>query len=157
MLAEWWKQLYGESEGKEGKALFPASVTFSTDLHSLGQYIQEGNKLLFLTQLKFARNGSLFIKDDIDNMDGLNYIKEFSLSEINGFAQEGTNKAHYEIGKVDTISLCMEDMNEMTLGYLLYFFMFSCMISAYLLKINPFDQPGVEFYKREMKKKLKKE
>ena len=157
MLAEWWKQLFGESEGKEGKALFPASVTFSTDLHSLGQYIQEGNKLLFITQLKFDRAGNLFIKEDQDNMDGLNYIKEFSLNEINGFAQDGTNKAHYEIGNVDTISLCMEEMNEKTLGYLLYFFMFSCMISAYLLKINPFDQPGVEFYKREMKKKLKKE
>lgn len=157
MLAEWWKQLFGESEGKEGKALFPASVTFSTDLHSLGQYIQEGNKLLFITQLKFDRAGNLFIKEDQDNMDGLNYIKEFSLNEINGFAQDGTNKAHYEIGNVDTISLCMKEMNEKTLGYLLYFFMFSCMISAYLLKINPFDQPGVEFYKREMKKKLKKE
>ena len=157
MLAEWWKQLYGESEGKEGKALFPASVTFSTDLHSLGQYIQEGNKLLFITQLKFNRDGNLFIKEDKDNMDGLNYIKEFSLSEVNGFAQDGTNKAHYEIGSVDTISLCMNSMNEETLGYLLYFFMFGCMISAYLLKINPFDQPGVEFYKREMKKKLKKE
>lgn len=157
MLAEWWKQLFGESEGKEGKALFPASVTFSTDLHSLGQYIQEGNKLLFLTQLKFNREGNLFIKEDKDNMDGLNYIKEFSLSQVNGFAQDGTNKAHYEIGGVDTISICLEKMNEKSLGYLLYFFMFSCMISAYLLKINPFDQPGVEFYKREMKKKLKKE
>ena len=157
MLSEWWKQLFGESEGKNSKGLFPSSVTFSTDLHSLGQYIQEGNKLLFVTQLKFKNSGSLFLKEDKENLDGLNYLSEFSLEEINGFAQEGTNKAHYEIGNVDTLSLCIDEMNEKSLGYLLFFFMFSCMISAYLLNVNPFNQPGVEFYKDEMKKKMKKE
>ena len=157
MLSEWWKQLFGESEGKNGRGLFPASVIFSTDLHSLGQYIQEGNKLLFVTQMKFNRKGSLHLGEDKENLDGLNYLNEFDLDQINGFAQDGTNKAHYEIGKVDTLSLCIDEMNEKTLGYLLFFFMFSCMISAYLLKVNPFNQPGVEFYKSEMKKKMKKE
>ena len=90
-------------------------------------------------------------------MDGLNYLKDISLDSINKSAQEGTNKAHYEDGKVDNLTISVDSIGEMEIGYLLYFFMFGCMISAYLLKINPFDQPGVEFYKREMKKKLKKE
>ena len=157
MIAEWWKQLFGESEGKNNKGLFPASVNFSTDLHSLGQFIQQGSKVLFITQLKVNEKGDLFVKEDKENLDGLNYLKDISLDSINKSAQEGTNKAHYEDGKVDNLTISVDSIGEMEIGYLLYFFMCSCMISAYLLKINPFDQPGVEFYKREMKKILKKQ
>ena len=157
MLSEWWKQLFGESEGKQGKGLFPASANFSTDLHSLGQFVQEGNKILFITQLKIKPKKELRIEKDEFDMDGLNYLESFSIGEINNIAQEGTNKAHYEIGKVDNIRIEMESLDEESIGYLLYFFMCSCMLSAYLLEVNPFDQPGVEFYKSEMKKMLKKE
>lgn len=157
MVAEWWKQLFGESEGKEEKGLFPASVNFSTDLHSLGQFVQQGSKILFVSQLKVADNGALFVKEDEEDLDSLNYLKEISLSEINKIAQEGTNKAHYLEGKVDNLSIMVDKIDENHVGYLLYFFMCSCMISAYLLGVNPFDQPGVEFYKLEMKKMLKKQ
>lgn len=156
MIAEWWKQLFGESEGKNGKGLFPASVTFSTDLHSLGQFIQEGSKNLFITQLKVLDSGNLYVEKFEDDVDGLNYLKDISLDEINKSAQEGTNKAHF-CGEVDTLSIIINSINEYNIGYILYSFMCSCMISAYLLGVNPFNQPGVEFYKREMKKILKKE
>ena len=157
MIAEWWKQLFGESEGKDNKGLFPASVNFSTDLHSLGQFIQQGSKILFISQIKVLHKGNLFIKEDRKNIDGLNYLKDTSLEEINHAAQTGTNKAHYLEGNVDNISFVIENIDEMNIGYLLFTFMCSCMISAYLLNINPFNQPGVEFYKQEMKKILKKE
>ena len=149
--------MFGESEGKEEKGLFPASVNFSTDLHSLGQFIQQGSKVLFITQLKLLGDGKLFVEKEVDDIDGLNYLENISVDQINQFAQEGTNKAHYEKGKVDNLSIIVPNLDDVNVGYLLYFFMCSCMISAYLMNINPFDQPGVEFYKQEMKKKLKKE
>lgn len=156
MIAEWWKQLFGESEGKEGKGLFPASVNFSTDLHSLGQFIQQGSKVLFMTQLKVLEKGCLGIVQSEENLDNLNYLSDITLGEINLKAQEGTNKAHYEIGGIDNFTFEIDCINEFNIGYLLYTYMYSCMISANLLKVNPFDQPGVEFYKQEMKKLLKK-
>ena len=157
MIAEWWKQLFGESEGKDNKGLYPASVNFSTDLHSLGQFIQQGSKIFFITQLKVEETDNLMVNKDVQNSDGLNYLDGISLGEINKVAQEGTNKAHYYQGKVDCLTIKMEKVNENNVGYLLYFMMISCMISAYLLEVNPFNQPGVEFYKQEMKKILKKE
>jgi glucose-6-phosphate isomerase len=157
MISEWWKQLFGESEGKEGKGLFPASVNFSTDLHSLGQFIQQGNKMLFITQLKNMEKGNLSVEEDKENLDGLNYLSSLTIDDINKAAQEGTNKAHYNDGGVNNLTIELENVSDKTIGELLFFFMCSCMISAYLLKINPFDQPGVEFYKQEMKKILKKE
>jgi len=156
MVSEWWKQLFGESEGKEGKGLFPASVNFSTDLHSLGQFIQQGSRILYISQLMIKKEGKLKFAPEKDDEDGLNYLSDTSIGEINLAAQEGTNKAHFEIGRVDNLRIAVETISEDTLGYLLYFYMCSCMISAYLLKVNPFNQPGVEFYKREMKKMLKK-
>lgn len=156
MISEWWKQLFGESEGKEGKGLFPASVNFSTDLHSLGQFIQQGNKMLFITQLKNMEKGNLSVEEDKENLDGLNYLSSLTIDDINKAAQEGTNKAHYNDGGVNNLTIELENVSDKTIGELLFFFMCSCMISAYLLKINPFDQPGVEFYKQEMKKILKK-
>ena len=157
MVAEWWKQLYGESEGKQEKGLFPAKMNFSTDLHSLGQFVQQGSKLLFITQLKVLEKGDLYIPKDENNIDGLNYLEKISVAEINNIAQEGTNSAHYNLGLVDNLTLVLEDLSEKSVGHLLYFFMCSCMISSFLLGVNPFNQPGVEFYKQEMKKMLKKE
>jgi glucose-6-phosphate isomerase len=157
MISEWWKQLFGESEGKGEKGLFPASVNFSTDLHSLGQFVQQGSKILFMTQVKITENGNLYIKEESDNADGLNYLRDISVQEINKKAQTGTNKAHYAQGSVDNLTFVIEKIEPAVIGYLLYFLMCSCMISAYLLGVNPFDQPGVEFYKCEMKKLLKKE
>ena len=153
-FAEWWKQLFGESEGKEGKGLFPASVNFSADLHSLGQYVQQGNKILFITQIKNLEKGQL--KLGVNN-GNLGLLDGYTLGEVNRAAQEGVNRAHFEIGGVDNLSLVVDELDEYWIGYLMFFFMCSCMISAYLLQINPFDQPGVEFYKSEMKKILKKE
>ena len=155
MVSEWWKQLFGESEGKENKGLFPASVNFSTDLHSLGQFVQEGSKVLFITQIKVLDKGVLKIKMDNENMDNLNYLGQFTFAEINLKAQEGTNTAHYNIGGVDNLTFEIEKINEFNVGKLLYIFMYSCMISAGLLEVNAFNQPGVEFYKAEMKKLLK--
>lgn len=155
VTAEWWKQLFGESEGKEEKGLFPSSVNFSTDLHSLGQFIQQGSKILFLTQLRVFGKNNLFLNEDVDNVDNLNYLLGISVNEMNLSAQEGTNKAHHGLGKVDNFTLELSAINENTLGYLMFFFMFSCMLSANLLGVNAFDQPGVEFYKTEMKKILK--
>lgn len=157
MSAEWWKQLFGESEGKDGKGLFPTSVNFSADLHSLGQYIQQGVKMFFITQLKIIGHGSITVKEQKDDCDNLNYLSELTLNEINLKAQEGTNSAHYQIGGVDNFTFIMKDINEQSIGYLFYTFMLSCMISANLIEVNPFNQPGVEFYKSEMKKLLKKD
>ena len=154
-LGEWWKQLFGESEGKNQKGLFPASVVFSTDLHSLGQFIQDGSEISFLTQIKILSNGVLKLSEDCCDVDNLNYLKETSLNEINLIAQEGTNKAHYK-GGIDHFSFELDEINEFNVGFLLFVFMYSCMLSAGLLGVNPFDQPGVELYKQEMKKMLKK-
>lgn len=156
MLSEWWKQLFGESEGKNGKGLFPVSVSFSTDLHSLGQFIQQGKRTFFMTQLKIEGDDKLYLREETNNDDNLNYLSQFSLNQINKKAQEGTNIAHHNLGNVDIFTFELTKIDEFNVGYLLYTLMYSCMISAYLLGVNPFNQPGVEFYKSEMKKLLKK-
>ena len=150
MMGEWWKQLYGESEGKDGKGLFPASVTFSTDLHSLGQFVQDGSNILFETVLQFDRNpGELIIQEDAENVDGLNFLAGRSMSEINRKAFEGTVLAHSD-GGTPSLVLRVPAADERSLGYLIYFFEKACAVSGYLLGVNPFDQPGVESYKRNM-------
>lgn len=150
-IGEWLKQLYGESEGKEKKGLLPDSVTFSTDLHSLGQYIQDGTPLLFETIVRVNEpNEDVVVKEDKENLDGLNYLTGKKLSFINEKAFLGTLKAHEEDGKVPNIVITLDKMNEFNLGYLFYFFMRACAMSAYLMDINPFNQPGVEIYKHNM-------
>jgi len=150
MLTEWWKQLYGESEGKEGKGIFPAGVTFTSDLHSMGQFIQEGNRNLFESVLSVNRpNQELMIPNDPDNTDGLNYLAGKSLSDVNHKAEEGTRMAHVE-GGVPNICIAIPSLNASYLGQLLYFYEFACGVSGYTLGVNPFDQPGVEAYKRNM-------
>lgn len=149
-IGEWLKQLFGESEGKDGKGLLPDSVTFTTDLHSLGQFIQEGSHVLFETVVKVdSPLLDLTVPHDDDNLDGLNYLEGKKLSEVNEQAFLGTLKAHVD-GGVPNIVLHVEKLDEYNLGYLFYFFMRSCAMSAYLLKINPFNQPGVEIYKKNM-------
>lgn len=149
-FCEWWKQLFGESEGKNGKGLFPASVSFSTDLHSLGQFIQDGSKILFETVLKVEKNRQDFqLFSDEDNLDGLNYLADKKLSEINEKACLGTLAAH-EAGKVPNLVLHIEELSEYYFGKLVYFFEKACAVSSYLLGVNPFDQPGVEHYKKNM-------
>ncbi len=155
VVSEWWKQLFGESEGKNGDGIFPASVNFSTDLHSLGQYIQEGKKIFFMTQVKVAQEGKLSIVFEEENEDNLNYLVGMPLQKINLKAQEGTSKAHYSYGGVDNFVIEIDEINEFNVGYMLFLLMYSCMISANLIGVNPFDQPGVEFYKKEMKNLLK--
>ena len=150
MLNEWWKQLYGESEGKDGKGLFPASVVFSTDLHSLGQFVQDGSNMLFETVMQFGRAPEdMVIEEDADNMDGLNFLAGRAMSEINRKAFEGTVLAHSD-GGTPSLVLNIPAIDEHSLGYLIYFFEKACAISGYLLGVNPFDQPGVESYKRNM-------
>ena len=150
-LCEWLKQLFGESEGKEGKALLPSSVTFSTDLHSLGQFIQEGTPLLFETIINVKNpNYDVAVNHDDANLDGLNYLVDKNVSFINSKAMEGTLAAHVEDGKIPNIIIEVEKMNEYNLGYLFFFFEKACAMSAYLLGVNPFNQPGVEIYKRRM-------
>lgn len=156
-LGEWFKQLFGESEGKEGKGLLPTSATFSTDLHSLGQFIQEGTPLLFETIFVVDEpNHDVTINADQNNLDGLNYLAGKKLSYVNQKAFEGTLSAHVEEGKIPNIVLSLPKMDEYNLGYLFFFFMKACAMSAYLLKINPFNQPGVEVYKKRMFKLLGK-
>ncbi len=150
MLNEWWKQLYGESSGKDGKGLFPNSVIFSTDLHSLGQYVQAGQRNLFETVLNVKDSGAKFvIPNDEANVDGLNFISGCELDYVNKTAMLATLIAHND-GGVPNIVLDLEDRTEKSLGYLFYFFEFGCAISGYLLGVNPFDQPGVEAYKKNM-------
>ena len=147
MLQEWWKQLFGESEGKEKKGLYPSGVIYSTDLHSVGQFIQEGNPILFETVLHFRENVTdCIIPVDRYNEDGLNYLSERSFNEINAISKQGVIAAHTE-GGIPVIQLELERLDAYHLGYLIYFFMKSCAMSAYLLEVNPFDQPGVEAYK----------
>ena len=156
-LGEWFKQLYGESEGKEGKGLLPTSATFSTDLHSLGQFIQEGTPLLFETVFVVENpNLDVTINEDASDLDGLNYLAGKKLSYVNQKAFEGTLSAHVEEGKIPNIVLSLPQMDEYNLGYLFFFFMKACALSAYLLQINPFNQPGVEVYKKRMFKLLGK-
>ncbi len=151
MFNEWLKQLYGESEGKEKKGLFPTSVSFSTDLHSLGQFIQEGSPILFETILYVNEpQEDVIIPSEQENLDELNYLAGQTLSHVNRQAFLGTLSAHVNEGNVPNIIFEIDTLNEKTLGYMFYFFMRSCAISAYLLDINPFNQPGVEVYKKNM-------
>ena len=149
-ISEWLKQLFGESEGKEHKALFPASATFSTDLHSLGQYIQDGTPLLFETIINVKEpKQDVAIPHDNDDLDGLNYLEGKNLAFVNQKAFEGTLKAH-EDGGVPCNVITLDKLDAYNLGYLFYFFMRACAMSAYMLDINPFNQPGVEVYKKNM-------
>ena len=148
-FAEWWKQLYGESEGKEGKGLFPASVEFTADLHSMGQYIQEGERIMFETVVKFAPKGEFIIPTDPANVDGLNFLAGKPLSFVNEQAMRGTMLAHVD-GGVPNVLVEAPAITADTVGYLIYFFEYVCGLSGYLLEVNPFDQPGVEAYKKNM-------
>ncbi|WP_339023066.1 glucose-6-phosphate isomerase [Spiroplasma endosymbiont of Crioceris asparagi] len=158
VFTEWWKQLFGESEGKDGKGLYPSSCVFSTDLHSLGQFIQEGTKnLLFETVIRVKTpQQDLSVPKLKDDLDGLNYLTNKSFHEINNIALEGVIDAHTNDGKVPNIILDFEKMDSEMFGYASYWFMKACAMSAYLLEINPFNQPGVEIYKKNMFKLLKK-
>ncbi len=150
-LTEWWKQLYGESEGKEGKGLLPDSATFTTDLHSLGQFVQEGTKLLFETILNVENPlTDVKVPHDEDNLDGLNYLEGKGLDYVNKKAFEGTLDAHENTGKVPNLVITISKMDAFHLGQLMYFFMRACAMSAYLNGVNPFNQPGVEIYKKNM-------
>lgn len=150
MMAEWFKQLYGESEGKDNKGIFPSSATFSTDLHSLGQYVQDGSRILFETVVDIKKpKQDFFLEKDAENGDGLNFLAGQEMSVVNRRAFEGTVLAHTE-GGVPNIILEMPEMNEYELGWLIFFFEKACAISGYMLGVNPFDQPGVEAYKKNM-------
>ena len=150
MLNEWWKQLFGESEGKDGKGILPDSVIFSTDLHSLGQYIQDGQRMLFETVISVKNPGAAFeIPFDPENIDGLNFLAGKQLDEVNKTAMIATLLAHSDGGVPNTV-VEVEDRSAHSLGYLFYFFEFACAVSGYLLGVNPFNQPGVESYKKNM-------
>ena len=150
MMAEWFKQLFGESEGKDNKGIFPASVIFSTDLHSMGQFIQDGTRNLFETVVNIKTpKKDLFIKPDPDNFDGLNFLSNQNMSIVNQKAFGGTVLAHTE-GGVPNIVLDVEKMDEKEFGYMVYFFEKACAISCYMMGVNPFNQPGVESYKKNM-------
>ena len=155
-FTEWWKQLYGESEGKDQKGIFPAGVDFTTDLHSMGQYIQEGRRNLFETVISIENPKSdITINKDEDNLDGLNYLAGKTLDYVNKKAMEGTVKAHVT-GDVPNIMLTIENLDEENIGELIYFFEKACAMSGMILGVNPFNQPGVEEYKKNMFKLLKK-
>lgn len=150
MMNEWYKQLFGESEGKDNKGLFPSSAIFSTDLHSMGQYIQEGKRILMETVVDIKKpKQDLFLEPDAENADGLNFLTNQNMSIVNRRALEGTILAHTE-GGVPNIVLELEDTSEESLGRLIYFFEKACAVSGYLLGVNPFNQPGVESYKKNM-------
>ena len=149
-FAEWWKQLYGESEGKEGRGLFPASVEFTADLHSMGQYIQQGERLMFETVVRFeTARGEIVIPHDPDNVDGLNFLAGKPLSFVADQALRGVTLAHVD-GGVPNILLTLPRRDAASVGELIYFFEYACGLSGYLLEVNPFDQPGVEAYKNNM-------
>ncbi|WP_338537356.1 glucose-6-phosphate isomerase [Helicovermis profundi] len=149
-LGEWWKQLFGESEGKDNKGIFPAAVDFSTDLHSMGQYIQDGRRNLMETVIKVNDTGlDMSISEDEANLDGLNYLCSKTMNDVNEKAFEGTLLAHYD-GNVPNVIIELEKLDVFTFGKLLYFFEKACGISGYLLGVNPFNQPGVEAYKKNM-------
>lgn len=149
-FAEWWKQLYGESEGKEQKGIFPASVDFTSDLHSMGQYIQQGQRSLFETVISIEKpNSSLQIPSDAANLDGLNFLSGKHIDEVNKMAELGTILAHVD-GGVPNIRISIPKLDEFNLGQLIYFYELACGISGYILDVNPFDQPGVEAYKKNM-------
>ncbi len=150
LMNEWYKQLFGESEGKDNKGLFPSSAIFSTDLHSMGQYIQEGRRILFETVVDIKQpKQDLFLEPDAENADGLNFLTNQNMSVVNRRALEGTILAHTE-GGVPNIVLELDDTSEESLGWLIYFFEKACAVSGYMLGVNPFNQPGVESYKKNM-------
>ena len=150
MMGGWWQQLFGESEGKDGKGIFPVSAEFTTDLHSLGQMIQQGERNVFETMVRFDPPvQELVIEGDYKNLDGLNYLEGKTLAFVDEQAFQGTLAAHVD-GNVPVITMDMGELNARKLGEMFYFFELSCGVSAYMLGVNPFDQPGVEFYKRNM-------
>ena len=150
MMNEWFKQLFGESEGKDQKGIFPSSATFSTDLHSLGQFIQDGSRIMFETVMEIKKpKTDLFLQPDAENLDGLNFLTNQNMSVVNQKAYQGTVLAHTE-GGVPNMILELDDVFEETLGELIYFFEKACAISGYMLGVNPFNQPGVESYKKNM-------
>jgi len=156
MMGGWWQQLFGESEGKDGKGIFPATAEFTPDLHSLGQMIQQGERNIFETMVRFAPPAKTFtIGGDLKNLDGLNYLEGKTLDFVDEQAFQGTLAAHVD-GNVPVITMDMGELNDEKLGEMFYFFELACGISAYMLGVNPFDQPGVEFYKRNMFKLLGK-
>ena len=149
-FAEWWKQLYGESEGKDGKGIFPASVDLTTDLHSMGQWIQEGERTIFETVLTVKEPAiTRRVPEDAANLDGINYLAGKRIDEVNKMAELGTQIAHVD-GGVPVIKITLNNLEEHTLGQLIYFFEKACGISGYMLGVNPFNQPGVEAYKKNM-------
>ena len=149
-FTEWWKQLYAESEGKENKGIFPTGAMFTTDLHSIGQYIQEGRRNLFETVISIENpETDITIKKDADNIDGLNFVADKTMDYVNKKAMQGTIEAHVA-GGVPNIIITMERLDAENLGELIYFFELSCAISGKLLGVNPFNQPGVEAYKKNM-------
>ena len=149
-VSEWWKQLYGESEGKDGKGIFPASVDLTTDLHSMGQFIQDGSRILTETVIRVARSAQpLVLEAEAEDLDGLNYLAGRTMDFVNESALRGTQLAHLD-GGVPVSILSLETLDAYTLGELLYFFEFACGVSGYVLGVNPFDQPGVESYKKNM-------
>jgi len=149
-IAEWWKQLYGESEGKDNKGIFPAAVDLTTDLHSMGQYIQEGERTLFETVISVRQaNNTVKVPSDEANLDGLNYLAGKRVDEVNKMAELGTQIAHID-GGVPNMRIEIPALNEFYIGQLIYFFEKGCGISGYVLGVNPFDQPGVEAYKKNM-------
>lgn len=149
-MSEWWKQLYGESEGKDGKGIFPASCDFTTDLHSMGQWIQEGERTIFETVISIETpNHTLLFPNDEENLDGLNFLAGKRVDDVNKMAELGTRLAHVD-GGVPNMRVCMPELNEFYLGEVIYFFEIACGISGNILGVNPFNQPGVEAYKKNM-------
>lgn len=155
-ITEWWKQLYGESEGKENKGIFPAGASFTTDLHSMGQYIQDGLRILFETVITVKNSKhKIEIPEDNANLDALNYLSGKRLTEVNHMAEMGTRIAHID-GGVPNLNIEIPEINEYNLGQLIYFFEVACAISGYIIDVNPFNQPGVEDYKKNMFALLRK-
>jgi len=155
-FTEWWKQLYGESEGKEHKGIFPAGANFTTDLHSMGQYIQEGRRVIFETLISVEKaQSSVVVPEDNQDLDGLNYLAGKHIEYVNSMAEKGTVLAHLD-GGVPNIKISIEQIDEYNLGQLIYFFELACAYSGYVLGVNPFDQPGVEAYKKNMFALLRK-
>jgi glucose-6-phosphate isomerase len=149
-IGEWWKQLYGESEGKDLKGIFPAAVDYSTDLHSMGQWVQEGERTIFETVISIRNpNKKVVVPTDADNLDGLNFLAGKRVDEVNKMAELGVVIAHVD-GQVPNMQIEMPQLNEYYIGQLFYFFEKACGISGYLLGVNPFNQPGVEAYKKNM-------
>jgi glucose-6-phosphate isomerase len=149
-FSEWWKQLYGESEGKDGKGIFPASCDFTTDLHSMGQWIQDGQRIIFETVISVEKpNRELLFPSDDENLDGLNFLAGKRVDDVNKMAELGTRLAHVD-GGVPNIRISMPELNAYYVGQLIYFFEIACGISGLVLGVNPFNQPGVEAYKKNM-------